>query len=277
MKMKNTQFQWKSFDGLNLFAQLWQPETKPHAVVNLVHGMGEHSTRYHHWAERFVNKGFAVVAFDLRGHGQSDGKLGHIPSFEALMRDVDLLFEEQKKLFPEIPVYLYGHSLGGNLVLNYALHRKPHLQGLIATSPWLELAMQPSKALLAFAKIAKNIMPALQQDTKLNADFLSQDKNEVQKYKQDKLVHGKISINMFFEVVKAGIWALENAKSLNIKTLILHGTGDQITSHKASERFAQAASEFAHAKLWQGAYHELHHEEIRNEVFEYIINNLKLV
>jgi len=116
-------------------------ETK--AIICLVHGMGEHSGRYAHVADRLTNAGYSLIALDLRGHGKSPGPRGDIPSYKAFMWDISSLLEISNKKFPQIPSFLYGHSLGENLVLNYVLRNKPRVKGVIATGPWFHLAFEP--------------------------------------------------------------------------------------------------------------------------------------
>ncbi len=96
--MKRTQFKFKTFDGLQLFGQSWQPEDRPRAVICLIHGIGEHSGRYVHVADRLTKAGYAIFTFDLRGHGKSEGLLGHTPSYEALMQDISSLKLQIKNL-----------------------------------------------------------------------------------------------------------------------------------------------------------------------------------
>lgn len=266
--MKHNTFTWQAKDGLALLAQVWKPENEIKAVINLVHGMGEHSGRYANWAKRFVEKNIAVVSFDHRGHGQSEGKRGDSTSYNNFMDDIELLLQKSAEMFPGKAQFLYGHSLGGNLALNFALRRKPELNGLIATSPWLELAEPPSKLLFGFAKVMKKILPSLSQNTNLNRKYISRDAKEVESYATDKYVHSKITIRMFIGVVENGLWALQNAQNLENKLLIHHGTGDKITSHKASEEFFEKVPGNKEIKLWEGAYHELHHEYQRQELFD---------
>jgi len=121
--MKHTEFEFKTFDGLSLFGQSWQPEDRTRAVVCLIHGLGEHSGRYVHVADSLSQAGYTLISFDLRGHGKSEGLRGHTPSYEALMQDISFLLEAANKKFPQLPFFLYGYSLGGNLVLNYVLRR----------------------------------------------------------------------------------------------------------------------------------------------------------
>jgi alpha-beta hydrolase superfamily lysophospholipase len=155
--MKHTEFKLKTFDGLSLFAQNWQPEDRTRAVVCLVHGIGEYSGRYVHVADRLTQAGYAIFTFDLRGHGKSEGLRGHIPSYEAIMQDISFLLETANKKYPQLPVFLCGHSLGGNLVLNYVLRRQPHLKGVIATAPWLHLAFEPPASKIALGKMTNCI------------------------------------------------------------------------------------------------------------------------
>ena len=93
--MRHFETKWKSHDGTDIFAQGWEPdECAPIAVVCLVHGLGEHTSRYAHVAEAFGSEGYILFGPDLRGHGRSGGQRGHIPSIEAMMTDIDLLFEQ---------------------------------------------------------------------------------------------------------------------------------------------------------------------------------------
>jgi alpha-beta hydrolase superfamily lysophospholipase len=98
----------------------WRPET-PKAVVVLVHGLGEHINRYQHVADAFVKAGYAMQAFDLRGHGKSAGQRGHTPTYESLMDDIADFIADAQKRYPDLPVFFYGHSMGGNHVINYDL------------------------------------------------------------------------------------------------------------------------------------------------------------
>ncbi len=274
--MKHIEFFITSSDNLKLYCQTWQPESDFSKQIILLHGMGEHSTRYDHWAKRFVNQGFAVFSFDSRGHGKSEGKRGDSPDYEQLMSDIDLFFREVEIKSPKKTTVLYGHSLGGNLAINYVLRRNPKIVGLIATSPWLRLAFEPPKFKLWLARTMFKILPSLTQPSGLVTSDISQDSAEVKKYETDLLVHGKISIRMLLGVFDACEYALQNAHLLEVPTLFLHGSGDKIISYKATEECAQKAKNST-IKIFKNLYHELHHEKEREEVFEQIANWLKNV
>lgn len=271
--MKHTTFSFQQ-SNTKLFGQTWQPENVK-AVIVLVHGMGEHSTRYTSFViPQLIKNNFAVISFDQFGHGKSEGKRGHCPSYEALMNLVEFAIKKGESLFPNLPVYLYGHSLGGNLVINYCLKRKHNLKGVIATSPFLRLAFQPPKWKMFIGKLLLKIMPSLTMPSEIETKAISRDKDEVKLYEEDKLVHDKVSPMYSFPIMKNGVWAIKNANKLKISMLVLHGTGDRIIDYKASEEFCNNTKK-AELKLFKGGYHELHNDICKEEFMETIINWLE--
>lgn len=273
MNYKSTTY--ASFDGIKLSGYLWEPKENPKALINLIHGFGEYSERYDHWAMMFVEKGVIVHAIDNRGHGRSDGRRGHINSFDDFLNDVDVLIKESTKLYPELPQFIYGHSMGGNIVSNYILKRDHKLTAAVISSPWLRLTFNPSALTLFFARIMKRLFPKFTQNANLDVKGVSHDHVVVNKYLNDSLIHEKISARMFFEIYQAGNWVIENADKLNIPALVQHGSGDKITSHKASKEFVDNAKKEGKDiiyKEWDGLYHELHNELEKEKVFEFVIN-----
>jgi alpha-beta hydrolase superfamily lysophospholipase len=270
--MKHDEFKFKTFDGLQLFGQSWQPEDRPRAVVCLVYGLGEHSGRYTHVADQITQAGYSLIAFDLRGHGQSEGLRGHTPSYEALLNDVNFFLNEVDKNFPELPLFLYGHSLGGNLVLNYVIRRQPKLKGVIATAPWLRLAFEPPRFKIILAQITNYIWPSFSQKNGLDTKVLSRDPEVVHAYENDPLVHDYISARMFISIHQAGQWALEHASEFSLPLLLMHGGDDKIISVKASHEFANTKTKNCTFKIWDGLYHEIHNEPEKEEVFKFLID-----
>ena len=252
------------------YGQVWQPTT-PKAVIILVHGMGEHATRYADFViPTLVKNDFAVVAFDQFGHGKTTGKRGHCPSFEAVLESVDQTIEKASELFPNLPKFLYGHSMGGNVVVNYTLRKKHQLQGVIATSPFLKLAFQPPAWKLSLGKIMQKIAPSITLGNELDANDISRDPLEVEKYINDPLVHDKVSPNFSITFIETGKWAIENASSLKTSMFLLHGTADKIIDYKATEKFAKN-SEKASLKLYENGYHELHNDLCKEELLTDIV------
>lgn len=267
--MSNTTFNWTNQQGLPIFGQVWTPAGEVKAVIALVHGQGEHSSRYHHVADFFNKNGIALVGIDHQGHGKSGGKRGHTASYSSYLDDVDRLITEAKTRFPNAPLIMYGHSMGGNFVLGHLINRKTDAAAVIATGPWIGLVKEPSAALVAIGKFLAKIAPSVSKSNELDVNHISRDKNEVKKYQEDPLVHDKISFGAGMELLN-GAAAIANFKGeITVPLLIMHGTGDQITSHKASEAFANQVSGDVTLKLWDGLYHEIHNEAERQEVLDY--------
>lgn len=267
--MAHKEMQWKAHDGLELFAQAWEPQVvAPRAVVCLVHGLGEHSSRYAHVAEALGREGYILFAFDHRGHGRSGGARGHISSIEDFMKDTDLLMEQAQKIYPGLPLLLYGHSLGGILVLHYSLQRKPNLKGVIATSPGLHTALEKQPMKIFMAKMLGSLMPTTVIPSGLESRFISRDEAVVQAYNNDPLVHDKVSLG--FGKIMLGVikWTLENAGNFPLPLLLMHGKADKVAFPSSSTEFAAAAKDRSTLVFWDGAYHELHNEPEKTEVFK---------
>jgi len=265
------EFNIKLSNGQILKGIIQSPGENLRAVIILVHGIGEHIHRYDHWAAMFNKEEIGFVGVDLPGHGLSDGTRGDIKNYNLLREMIDILIKSCNKTFPGCPIYLYGHSLGGGIVLDYLLRRKPKIKGAIVTSPYLRLAFEPPKIKLVLASVMKHLLPGLIQPTGLNADQLSHDKAVVEKYKTDPLVHGKISVRLYSESAEAANYSLTHASELKVPTLILHGSDDLILSVEGSREFAGKAN-MVELKIWEGGYHELHNEPFKDEVFKYIMN-----
>ncbi len=270
MNMRN--WEWTSQDGLNMYAQSWEPEEKPKAVVCLIHGLGEHSGRYARVGKAFAEAGFALAGFDLRGHGKSGGLRGHTPSYEKLLDDTAQFIDLGAGLYPGLPWFLYGHSMGGNLVINFALRRDAELVGVIATGPWLKLAFQPSASKVLLGKMMNKIQPGFSQPSGLETAALSRDVEVVRAYVNDPLVHDKISARLFVDMFDTGLWALDHAAELSLPLLLMHGGADRITSLEASEQFATSAGDKVALRIWKGLYHEIHNEPEQDEVFAFTID-----
>lgn len=267
--MSHSEFKFNIYKT-DFYGQIWQAkETK--AVVVLVHGMGEHSGRYKHVAKKLNENDFSVVAFDQFGHGKTSGKRGHNPNFEAVLESVTKTIEKAKVLFPEKPIFLYGHSMGGNVAINYTIRKKHNLKGTIATSPFLKLAFEPPKIKFVVGKLLQKITPSITMGNELDANYISRDKIEVDKYINDPLVHDKISPNFSLTFIETGKWALENASKLHTPMYLLHGTSDKIIDYKGTQEFANN-SKNATLKLYEGGYHELQNDLCKEEMLQDVVN-----
>ncbi|RYU93240.1 alpha/beta hydrolase [Emticicia agri] len=250
-----------------IFFQQWLPEQEAIGIIALVHGLGEHSTRYTHVADFFTSKGLGMIAVDTYGHGQTTGKRGHADSMEAYMEQIGRLLALATQTIPNKPVFLYGHSMGGALVLNYLFRYKPAISGVIATAPAVRPGFELPKPLLIIGKIARAIAPSFTQANSLDLENLSHDREVIEKYKADPLVHNQVSGMVGITLIEWGEWLLQHAKQTPAPLLLMHGTQDKLTSYEASKLLASQLSGDITFKSYEGLYHEIHNEFEKQHVF----------
>lgn len=255
-----------------MYGKEWRPARPLRGAVLLVHGLGEHCGRYEAVAEKLTQAGYGVLAWDLPGHGKSPGGRGYISSYSALLADLAGFLAEAGGRFPNLPAFLYGHSMGGNLVLNYGLRRRPNLAGVIATSPWLRLTKEPPVFLKVPLGFLSKLWPGFAIPNGLDMTALCRDPQVVKACREDPLVHNRISLRLLVEMDKAAAWARENAGGFGLPLLLMHGGGDRITSPEASRQFAAQVAKDCTFKLWPGFYHELHNEPEKDEVLAWVMH-----
>ena len=263
-------FNWTTNDGLKIYAKDWHVDNAK-AVIVIVHGLGEHCERYSPMAQFYNDHEIGFVGYDRRGHGQSEGKRGHTINYQVYLDEVTELLIRVDKMYQEIPIFLYGHSMGGNIALNYALKKKSNITGLIATGSWIMLQQNPPSSLVFFAKFINKYYPTFTQNSGLNVKHISTVADEVEKYKTDPLVHSKITSNTGLEMIKAAEYLKNYNDEMPVPTLIMHGGADKITSPEGSQQFSKRAKGDLTYKEWPGLYHEIHNEVNRTEVFEYTL------
>ncbi len=255
-------------DGTELRLLFAEPAGEARGVLCLVHGLGDYSGFFSYMIEYFTAASFCVAAIDLHGHGASGGARGHIETFDTFYDDIDLLIARAKLRFPGLPVFLYGHSLGGSLVLNDALRRKPDVAAVIAAAPWLELAEKPLiRRLRAYA--LDLLAPGRIFRSGIGADKLTHDPEVIERYNNDRLAFGRVSAHLFASAIRAGRWAVRHADRFLLPLLLMHGSADRLTDIHTTERFYRRVERGDAAfKTWPGGYHTLHNELNRLEVYD---------
>ena len=271
--MAGQDFDFDSKDNLKLHGHKWDIEN-PVAIICMVHGMGEHIKRYQHVADRFNEKQISFWGFDHRGHGTSEGKIGHTPSIEYMYDDIELLLIIIRNEHPDTPIVIYGHSMGGNIALNFLLNRQSKEVSLgVITSPWLRLTHPPVGFQLMLAKFGARFLPSLAQPNGLDVKDISSVKEEQEAYANDPLNHDRITGGLFMEINAMGEKAISKADTLKTPILLAHGSADNITSAKGSEAFAASApKDEVDLKLWEGLRHETHNELNKQEVIGFYVN-----
>jgi acylglycerol lipase len=273
--LKSYETNLKSQDGADFFVRCWEPDSRTKAVIVLIHGLGEHTGRYEHVAQALSGAGYALCGMDLRGHGRSGGIRGHIPTLATAMQDIRELLIFVTKRYPELPHFLYGHSMGGLLTLAYTLQHKPALKGMIVTSPGLRSPLREQKGKVLLAKILGSLTPNTLIVSGLDTGGLARDAHVIQAYTTDPLVHDRISLGLGKGLIKAVDDVWEHAGEFSLPLLMMHGTADRITYAHGSQDFAALASKNNRdisLKLWDGFYHELHNEHQKQDVFRFMID-----
>ena len=273
--MSITEYQWKSFDGLDLYAVQWPSNERSEAVVAFVHGHGDHCRRYDEWFQLLTAQNISVLAFDYRGHGRSQGRRGVIKHYDDLLQDVTLLLEKSKTLFPGIPIVLYGHSLGATLVLSYLL-RSSSLPALaIATSPWLQLNKSPGKLVLSLIKAGNPFAPYFTFKTGLHSSDFSTLDSFSEKRDKDVYIHNRISLRFFSEVQKEAKWILAHFTKIEVPLLLMQGRDDRIMNVTTTSKLHERSPGHVIYREWKHAGHQLHNSEVSSEVMDFIIDWIK--
>ncbi len=265
--MEKVEFTWKTVHDLTIFARAWKPDSPSKAVILLVHGLGEHIGRYEHVAQMFTDHRYAFVGADLIGHGKSGGQRGHADSFDDFLNDIDKLVQETDARFPGIPKILYGHSLGANLILYYAIKRDPTIAGLMVSSPGLDITKVPPLK-YAIGKLMYTLYPRFSLTNSLDVTGLSHDQAVVKAYVNDPLVHPMISARVGLDLINLGKWLRENSILIKVPILLFHGDSDRLVNISGTREFVKNYKGDLEYVEFPGGYHELHNDTNKNELFE---------
>lgn len=259
-------------DGVRLFVRAWLPEGETAAAVIVVHGFIEHSGRYAELAAALNQHGFAVYSLDLRGHGRSAGQRIWISSFDEYLTDVDTLLGRVRQREAGKPIFLFGHSMGGLIALQFALRRQADLRGLIVSGAVVRLGTRVFPWLRRLAVVAGWLLPRLRL-VRMGGGMVSRDPAVVADFRRDPLVfHDRFPLRTGAEIIRAGRQIETRLEEFRLPLLILHGTGDVVTDPEGSrELFARAESPDKTLKLYEGLYHDLLHEPEREQVIAELV------
>lgn len=248
--------------GVKLQGYHWESED-PKSVICLLHGIGEYAGRYDEIGEFFKESHCALIAMDLRGHGKSPGKRGHAAPRKNIFDDIDALIEVAGQRYPNKPIYLYGHSMGGNIGLDYRRHgsQSQKLSGYIITAPWLTLYKKIPKPLSVFAHILSEIKPDYLMNTGLSAKDLAHLESNAASYANDPLVHKKISVLTAVNGLDAAEEILSMPSKNSRPLLLMHGTQDKICTIYGSRIVRNLEEDQCTYIEWEGFYHEIHNEK----------------
>jgi alpha-beta hydrolase superfamily lysophospholipase len=234
-------------------------------LLNL-HGLGDHSGLYAAVGDYFAPRGFAVQAPDLRGNGRSPGKRGHIGSWTTYREDLRRLVELVGRESPAQPLFLLGHSLGGLIVLEYALHYPGGLRGVIASAAPLGRLGVPAP-LLFLGRIASRVWPGFSLETGMDLSGLARDPSVAAEVLADPLFHRKGSARLSTEIAGARARVQTAAARYPVPALVLHGSADRMVPPDGSREFAaRARGRDVRFIEYPGGYHALFADQGREQV-----------
>ena len=256
----------QQFETGKLEGYSWKVED-PEKVICIVHGIGEFGGRFDRVAEAFRKQNMAVLAFDLRGHGKSLGKRGHCAPRKDVLSDVSTLIEYAQELYPGKKLILYGHSMGGNIVLDYRSRGRLNgeLSAYIVTAPWVRLVRPVPNIVYKAVKLLSRIAPSVTIGSEVNEADLGHP-DSVKPFNDHPLVHNRISalcaVDGFETGQKLEDGTLENnGRAKQIPLLLMHGEKDRICDVAGSRTIAdrmKADGENVEYIEWGGLYHEIH-------------------
>ncbi len=259
-------------DNFDIFEQTWScKEAK--GVVLITHGVAEHSGRYAHVAQSLVDAGYTVVGFDLRGHGKSSGKRNYINSFQDYLNDLQEVLGRTQHNYPNLPLFLLGHSMGGGIVSLFTIERNPQVKGVLLSAASVKVSDDISPFLQKVSGLISAILPKLPV-IKLASTDISKDPAVVEAYDSDPLNYrGGILARTGAELLNATKTITARSKAIDLPILIMHGSADKLADVSGSKMlYANVSSSDKTLKIYEGLYHEILNEPEQDEVKSDIIN-----
>lgn len=257
--------------GTRLHYRAWEVES-PRAAVLVLHGLFEHSRRYTELAGVLGDAGVSTFALDLRGHGASRGRRGHVRRFEWFLDDVDRFLADVRTGLPDgLPCFLLAHSMGGLVGIRWLEERDPDLEGAVITSPWLALADPPSPWLEALARTLSRVLPIVPIPAGLDADDLSHDPERVADYRQDPAIYSSLTPRLLTEALDAGKEAFRRKDRLDVPLLFVLAGDDRIVATDRATALAGSLEGDVTIDVRPGYYHEVLQETERGAVMTEIV------
>jgi alpha-beta hydrolase superfamily lysophospholipase len=260
-----------SASGANIFYRCWAP-SEPRAVLLLAHGLAEHSGRYDEFARYLADAGIVTYALDHPGHGQSDGRRGHIGRFEEYTDTLGQLLSLARQAHADCPFVLLGHSMGGLIAADFLLQHQSEFVAAALTGAAIQAPQQPPRIALFVNKMIATVMPRLGV-MQLDASGVSRDPQVVSDYENDPLVYrGMVTAGLVNGIFSAMNRVVANAAAIRLPMLIMHGGVDSLTAVDGSKLLHETiGSEDKKIVIYDGLYHEILNEPERLNVMDDIL------
>ncbi|KAJ8015921.1 hypothetical protein DPEC_G00001720 [Dallia pectoralis] len=249
-------------DGQHLFCRYWEPDAPPRALVFVAHGAGEHSGPYDEIGQTLKEQSIFVFAHDHVGHGQSEGDRMNIKDFQVYVRDSLQHVDLMKGRHPDLPIFIIGHSMGGAISILAACERPNDFAGVVLIAPMVRMNPESATPFKVFlARLANQIAPGLSMGP-IKSKWISRDQKQVEAYDADKLnYHDGMRVSFATQLLGASERVERQLPAITWPFLVLHGDADKLCDIAGSQMmFDQAPSKDKKLKVYDGAYHALHHE-----------------
>lgn len=247
-------------DGTTLYWKAWLPDGTPKAVIHLIHGYAEHIERYGNVVNELVPAGYAVFGNDHRGHGRSQGRRGHVKSFQDFIEDERQFYTQViRKELPDTPYFVLGHSMGSLIAMNYVEQNPDELKGLVLSATGSQPGTDIPKILITLTKILSKILPAIHVKSPLPPEFVSRDPDVVKAYVDDPLVYNVITPRLAHEMNRYVVLGAEKASMIKTPVLIQLGSQDTAFSGQ-KELYEKIGAKDKSFKLYDGLKHEVYNE-----------------
>jgi alpha-beta hydrolase superfamily lysophospholipase len=258
--------------GLTLLSRAWLPDAPARGAVAIIHGYAEHSARYEHVGASIARAGYAAHAFDLRGHGASEGPRALVRSFNEYVDDVDGFLADVREVTPDAPLFLLGHSMGGAILALYVLVRHSGARGLIFSGAALRSGRPMAASLAPLVQLLGPLVPSLPL-IRLDAAQVSRDPGVVERYVTDPLVyHGRMKAGLLAAAVRAGRFTSRHMDRIATPLLVLHGGADGLADPDGSRKLMERASAADKTlRIYDGLFHEILNEPEQGQVLEEIV------
>ena len=273
--MRRTESHFEGVEGLGLFRRAWLP-AEPRHTLALVHGYAEHSGRYEGFGSWFAARGFAVHAYDHRGHGRSRGRRCHVGAFREYLDDLDGFLEIVRQEHSQIPITLVGHSMGGLVTLAYLVDRRPPIHSAVTSGAGLALGRGISRLRVGTARILRQLLPRFSLGSRLDPNGLSRDPAVVKGYLEDPLVSRSMTTSLAVELLNAVPETAARAAEVAVPLLMLHGEEDPLCPADGSRAFFdEVAVAGSDLRLYPRLRHEIFNEPERERVYLDILDWLE--
>jgi alpha-beta hydrolase superfamily lysophospholipase len=264
--MKTQSGNFKAQDGTSIYWKGWTPDNAPKAVAHVIHGYAEHIDRYGNVVGELLPAGYAVFGTDHRGHGKSEGKRGHVMSFQEFIDDEKQFQREViRTKFPKLPCFVLGHSMGSLIAMNLVEQSAEGIRGLVLSGTGSRPGTNIPKILLAATRILSSLLPSIHVKSPLPPDFISRDPEVVKAYVEDPLVYNVITPRLAYEMNRYVVIGAENSGEIQIPVLIQLGSRDTAFSGQ-KELFEMVGAKDKTFKLYEGLKHEVYNELAQDRI-----------